>query len=39
METAQDIIDNCDEELTKEEIKAIEDKVKKEIAEENKKEE
>ena len=39
METAQEIIDNCDEKLTKEEIKAIESKVRKEIVEENKKEE
>lgn len=39
MESAQEIIDNCDEELTNEEIRSIEDKVRKEIAEENRKEE
>lgn len=34
METAQEIIDNCEEKLTQEEIKSIEEKVKKEIEEE-----
>jgi len=36
METAQEIIDNCETKITKKEIKAIEDKVNKDIEEETK---
>lgn len=35
-QSAQDIINNCDEELTKEEIKIIEDKVNVNIVNETK---
>lgn len=36
METAQEIIDNCEEKLTPAEIKKIEDKVSKDIEKETK---
>ncbi len=36
IESAQEIVDNCEEKLTDEEIKAIEDKVNKDIEEEKK---
>lgn len=34
IESAQEIVDNCEEKLTDKEIKAIEDKVNKKIEEE-----